>query len=181
MNYAFPYLLPDGQQPAMDELLAKYDSTLVGDNVYVEGDLITISAATGIVTKYNAVAAGSLLGLAGADWSQPFAKPYWLSEGVVINCLHRTHYMVFSYQAANGGAVADGADALFAAADLAAIQAGAIRDLVFNATEKCLTLRDTVATLNTPQAQMISVYKGIVGDNNVQVLARIQDSFLLSA
>jgi len=180
-NYVHPYLLPDGEEEAADEILGVYDSALSGDGVYVEGDLVTISPTTGKVMKWIAPGAGLLLGLANQKYDQPFAKQYFLDFGVPINILDQENYFVFTYQAASLGAVADGSDALFDASDLAAVQGGATRDLQFNATEKAITIADSVGTANTPQVKMIRAYKGGVGDSNVQVLARIQLAWLLGA
>lgn len=179
-NYVHPYQLPDGQEHAMDEGRGVYDSTLTGDGVYVEGDLVVVSPTTGNVQKWIAPGAGLLLALAGADWSQPFAKQYWLDDGVVLNKIKKVNYFVFTYQAAGGAAVADGSNAAFDATDLALVQGGDVRDIHFNATEKCITIADTSGTANNPQVQLIDTYRGGVGDSNVQVLARIQDSWLLS-
>jgi len=179
MEYTHPFALPDGSEEARDELFLPYDSTLAAGDQYEEGDLVTLDPAdaTPAVKKWTAAAANSKLALAGAKFDQPYAKQYWLDEGVTINLIQQENYFIFTYQ----GATADGSDHEATAADIAAVQAGEVRDLKYNATEECITLRDSSGTANTPQAKMVRVYKGGVGDNNIRVLARISTDWLMGA
>lgn len=179
MNYVHPFMLPDGTEEAMDEVLLPYDSTLAAGDQYVEGDLVTMDPTDTppACKKWTTAAANSKLALVGQKFSQPFAKQYFLDFGVPVNIVEQENYFVFSYQ----DATADGSDHAATAANIAAIQAGEIRDLGYNATEGCITIRDSSGTANTPQVKMIRVYKGAAGDNNIQVLARILPDWLMGA
>lgn len=175
MEYIVPHMLPNGEQPAMDFKRVTRDTAGVDgtDLEYVEGDLVV--AGAGGLTRYTAAALG-LVGLAGRDYDQPFAKQYFLDAGEPVNLIPEANEFVFSYQ----GAAADGASHTFAAADLLAVEQGATRDAVFNATEKAATIRGTSGTANTIQVKLLRVYSGAVGDTNVQVVGRIVRASLMS-
>lgn len=174
MDYIHPHFLPNGEQPAMEMKRVPRDPALGGTTEeYVEGDLAVVGANG--LSKYTDTALG-LVGLAGADWAQPYAKQYFLDRGVVVNLIPEANEFVFTYQ----GAAADGADHVFTAADLLAVQQGEIRDVIFNTTEECATVRDSTGTANTIQVQLRAVYSGAVGDTNVQVVGRIVRASLLS-
>lgn len=175
MDYVHPHMLPNGEQPAMDFKRVTRDSAGVAgtDLEYVEGDLV-VAGADGL-TKYTNAALG-LVGLAGRDYVQGFAKQYWLDAGEPVNLIPDQNEFVMSYQ----NSAADGADYTFLAADLLAVEQGATRDATFNATEKAVTVRAASGTADTVQVRLLRVFSGAVGDTNVQVVVRILRTSLMS-
>lgn len=181
-DYIHPYMMVDGEVPAPDFSRADYDDAIVKDSAqeYEQADLVYVPAGSTKVQKCATAVAAEVTGLAlaGADWHQPHLPPadpreeaagllhWFLRRGVPLNHIPIKNEFVFSYQ----GDAADGADKAFAAADEQAVKGAAQRDLVFNASEGCLTVRSTSAS---PAVQLIRVLQGVVGDSNVRVVARI--------
>jgi len=173
LNYVVPHMLVDGDREAMEQVFIEdgYDDTHTGDEIYVEGDLVEV--ATGKVRRSAQTTPANVgqLFLAGANWAQPFA----LTRGtqttrtirdVPLNIIPDENTFVMTYQ----GNAADGANYVFLTADLQACQARARREIDFNATEKAYTVRS--GTTN-PAVTLLGVFKGEVGDSNVQVLVRL--------
>lgn len=175
MEYVHPHMLPNGDQQAMDFKRVTRDAAGVEgtDSEYVEGDLV-VAGAGGLV-KYTDTNLGKV-GLAGRNYVQPFALDYWLERGEPVNLIPDDNEFVASYQ----NDALDGADYTFLAADLLAVEQGAVRDLVFNATEKCATIRDSSGTASTVQVKLLRLFRGGVGDDNVQVVVRIERDSLMS-
>jgi hypothetical protein len=178
-----PFYLVNGELPAMEFRRANYDSALAGDDIYEQGDLVTVTG--GSVIRSRATAAASVTGLilSGQDWDQkdlPPADPnaganelhWFLKRGVPLNEIPEQNEFVFTYQ----GATADGTDHVFAQADLDAVMSGAKREILWNATEKSYTVR---AGTTTPAVQLKRVFRGGVDDKNVMVVARILEGALL--
>lgn len=170
MNYVHPFMLVDGDKEAMefDLTSGSYDASLATGSQYVEGDIVFVDA--GKVKKVTSVTAATVAGynlyLAGADYSQPFAKQYLLDAGVPLNVIPRRNRFVMTYR----GNVGAGADYAFAAGDLQAVQARAKREIAYDTTEECLVV--TNGTSN-PKCTLLGVFKGGVGDNNVQVIVQL--------
>jgi hypothetical protein len=175
LNYIVPHMIVDGDQPAMDQVMveAGYDSTLTGNAIYVEGDLVEV--VTGKVRRSAQTTPANVpaLFLAGANHAQPFAitrngQSTRTIVDVPLNVIPDKNEFVMTYQ----GNAADGANYVFLAADLQAVQARARREIDFNddATVKAYTVRS--GTTN-PAVTLLGVFKGAVGDSNVQVLVRL--------
>lgn len=170
MNYVVPFMLVNGDQEAMEftRTPGSYDSTLTGDDVYVEGDLVELSSGKVIRSQETTPATleAKELFLAGQDHKQDFALDYFLDNGVPLNLIPARNEFVMTYQ----HSAADGSNYTFLAADLQAVQAHQRREIVWNDTEKCYTVRN--GTTN-PKVTLLRVFKGEVGDDNVQVVVRL--------
>ena len=170
MRYVVPHMLVDGDREAMDFAMTpgSYDSTLTGDAQYKEGDLVIVNAGkvSRAVSATAATLAAQELFLAGADWSQPFAKQYLLDTGVPLNVIPQRNLFVMTYR----GNAAAGADYTFLAADLQAVQAHARREIAFDTVEKCLVI--TSGTSN-PKVTLQRMFRGAVGDTNVQIVVKL--------
>ena len=173
LNVVVPHMLVDGDREAMEQafIVDGYDDTLTGDDVYVEADLVEVASGLVLRSQQATPANVPALFLAGADWSQPFA----LTRGsqktrtirdVPLNVIPDKNMFVMTYQ----DGTADGTAHEFLAADLQSVQARERREIAWNDTEKCYTVRD--GTTN-PTVTLLGVFKGEVGDSNVQVLVRL--------
>lgn len=175
MNYIVPHYLVNGDQEAMDQVFITdgYDDTHTGTEVYVEGDLVEVVAGLVRRSAQTTPANVGQLFLAGANWDQPFALTRGTQKtrtirDVPLNIIPTDNEFVMTYQ----GNAADGADYTFLAADLQAVQANERRELDFNsdATVEAYTVRS--GTTN-PAVTLLRVFKGEVGDTNVQVVVRL--------
>ncbi len=164
-------MLVDGDREAMEFRRAGYDDDLTELSRYVEGDLVSV--ASGEVLKSVITTPANILPLyiAGQDWDQPFALPYFEERGVPLNVIPQKNLFVMTYQ----GATANGTPHEFVTADLNAVRGGARREIVYNTVERCYTVR---AGATNPTVQLVDVHKGAVGDTNVQVIVRILDPYL---
>lgn len=175
MNIVHPFALVNGDQEARGQkyVPGTYDDTLTGDSIYREGDLVSVASGKVLKSIITTPANVLPLYLAGADWAQPFAKDYLLAQGVPLNVIFRDNLFVMTWQDAS----ADGTPDELQAADKQAILQGARREIKFNAdaSAKCFTIRD--GTTN-PQVQLVDLFKGDVGDVNVQVIVRLLDPYL---
>lgn len=172
-NFVVPHMIVNGDQEAMEQVFieAGYDSTLTGDDVYVEGDLVEVSGGKVLRSQQATPANVPSLFLAGANHAQPFAltRGTQLTRTIVdvpLNVIPDDNVFVMTYQ----DEVADGVAKVFAAADLQAIQARTKREIAWNDTEKCYTVRSGVTN---PAVTLLGVFKGEVDDSNVQVLVRL--------
>lgn len=172
-EYTHPFMLVDGDREAMEQRFDEgtYETGLAEANQYVEGDLVAF--VSGKVRKSVVTTPANITPLffAGQDYVQPFALQYWEDRGVPLNVIPQKNYVVFTYQ----DDAPDDDDHEFAAADLQAVLAGSRRELVYNTDEGCYTIRDGSTN---PTVQLVAVHKGEVGDDNVQVIARILDPYL---
>lgn len=172
-NFVVPFMIVDGDQEAMEQVFIEdgYDDTLTGDDVYVEGDLVQIAAGKVIRSQQATPANVPSLFLAGADHAQAFGitrgtQKSRTIEDVPLNVIPDKNVFVMTYQ----DDAADGAAKEFEAADLIAVQSRLKREIAWNDTEKCYTVRDGVTN---PAVTLLGVFKGAVGDSNVQVLVRL--------
>ena len=168
-------MLVDGDKEAMEFSMVQgsYNPNLANDAIYLEGELVEVSS--GLVQKCNAATTANVgqLFIAGANWAQPFAKPYLLAEGVPLNIIPRRNRFVMTYRGNTAaGAGPEPADHTFLAADLQAVQARGRVGLVFDAHAKCL-VAVTEATVANQRATLVGVFKGDVGDDNVQVIVQL--------
>lgn len=171
MDFTHPFMLVDGDREAMEQRFAGFNDSLASAAQYVEGDLVEV--VSGEVTKSvrTTPALITKLFLAGQDYDQPFALAYFRGRGVPLNVIPKKNLFVFTYQDDKN----DTTPHEFAAGDLEAVLGGAERELAYNAEEECYTIRDGDTN---PAVQLVGIWKGAVGDNNVQVIARILDSHL---
>jgi hypothetical protein len=173
MEYTHPFMLVDGDVQAMEQRYnpGTFDDSLTESARYLEGELVSV--VSGLVTKSVITTPANIqpLFLAGQDWEQPFAKPYLRDMGVPLNVIPRNNFFVFTYQ---HDALND-ANHEFAAGDFQAVVNGALRELVYNTVEGCYTIRDGSTN---PTVQLVGIFKGAVGDDNVRVIARILPDFL---
>lgn len=175
MDYTHPFMLVDGDKEAMEFSMVpgSYDTTLTNDHIYLEGELVELNSGKVRKCTANATSAVGQLFIAGADWSQPFAKQYLLDTGVPLNVIPRRNRFVFTYRGnTNAGAGPEPADHTFAAGDLQAVQARGRVGLVFDAYAKCL-VAVTESTAANQRATLVGVFKGDVGDDNVQVIVQL--------
>ena len=172
-NFVVPHMIVDGDQEAMEQVLvaAGYDDTLTGDDVYVEGDLVEVVAGKVERSQITTAANVPALFLAGADHAQPFGltrgtQTTAVITDVMLNVIPDKNVFVMTLQDDS----ADGAPHIFTTADLQAIRVRTKREIIWNDTEKCYTVRN--GTTN-PAVTLLGVFKGEVDDSNVQVLVRL--------
>lgn len=172
-NVVVPHMLVDGDQEALSQTFIEdgYDDTLTGDDVYVEADLVEVASGKVKRSQQATPANVPALFLAGANHAQPFAitrngvstRPI---VDVPLNRFTEHNVFVMTYQ----DGTADGTAHEFLTADLQSVQAQERREIAWNDTEKCYTVRD--GTTN-PTATLLGVFKGVVGDSNVRVLVHL--------
>ncbi len=178
-NYVTPYVLVNPRE-SMGRVRGGYDSGLAASSQYSIGDLVEINGSGNVQKCTQTTPANILpLGVVSTDFSvsplDSTRHAYWTDRGVPVDTLPERHVVVFTYQ----DATADGSDDTFQTADLASVRSQEQRELIFNATENVLTIRD--GTTN-PNVQMLYVVEGgEVGDTNVRVACRILDDFRLGA
>lgn len=173
MAYVVPHMIVDGDQEAMEQVFVEdgYNAALTGDDVYVEGDLVQVTTGKVLRSQITVAANVPPLFLAGANHAQPFGITRGTQStrtivDVPLNVIPDKNVFVMTYQ----GNAADGADYTFLSADLQAVQARGQREIVWNDTEKCYTIRN--GTTN-PAVTLLGVFKGEVGDTNVELLVRL--------
>lgn len=175
MDYTHPFMLVDGDQAAMEFVMTpgSYDNTLTGDNVYLEGDLVEVNAGKVRKCTASTTSAVGQLFIAGADHAQPFAFPYLLDRGVPLNVIPRRNRFVMTYRGnTQAGAGPEPADHTFTSSDMQAVQARGRVGLVFDPYAKCL-VAVTESTASNQRATLVGVFKGGVGDDNVQVIVQL--------
>jgi len=171
MDPVHPYMLVDGDQEAMEfaRWPGTYDDTHTGDEIYEEGDLVFINSSGKVAKAASATAAtvaAMQLYLAGQSWDQPFAKQYLLDKGVPLNVIPKRNRFVFTYT----GNASAGVPYTFAAGDLLAVQQGAAKEILFDATYGMLVVRSSTTN---PKCILKGVFKGGVNDANVRVLVEL--------
>jgi len=167
-----PFMLVDGDREAMEFQMepGTYDSSpLTGPSIYVEGDLVEV--ASGKVKKSTQTTPANVpeLFLAGADYVQPFAKDYLLDAGVPLNVIPSRNQFVMTYKADK----ASGTAHTFATADFNAVVSHARREIQYQA--EALGYVVTNGTSN-PKVTLLGIFKGAVGDDNVQVIVRLDSN-----
>lgn len=172
-EYVVPFALVHGDQEAPEQtfIVDGYDDTLTGDDRYVEADLVEVASGKVKRSQQTTPANVPALFLAGANWEQPFALTRGTTKtrtirDVPLNDIPDDNIFVMTFQKG----AADGADYTLLAADLYAIQARERREIAWNNTEKCYTIR---AGTTNPAVTLLGVYKGDVGDDNVRVMVRL--------
>jgi hypothetical protein len=160
-----PFPLTNRLDPA-DFVRGGYNAGLTGDARYRLGDLVTTRAAAGVARSVEDTTASVVekLAIAGQDWSMPKAFPYFLARGVPLNRIDRRDEWVFTLQ----GEYDTDAQAL--------VKANAALDVLFNATEKALTVREATAS---PTVKVLRVFEGEAGDTNVRVVVNFIEGKLL--
>jgi hypothetical protein len=151
---------------AADFVRGVYDETHTGDEVYVIGDLVQ-TAPNGVVVRAAEPTTASVitnLAIAGQDWSMPKAFPYFFDRGVPLNRIDRRDEWVFTLAGAYDGTLQ------------ALVARNAQLDILFNATEKALTVRNATAS---PAVKLLRVFEGVAGDTNVRVVVNFLESKLL--
>ena len=175
MEYTHPFMLVDGDKEAMEfsRIPGSYAANLIGNDVYLEGDLVELNAGTVRKCTAATTAAVGQLFLAGADYVQPFAFDYYKDAGVPLNVIPRRNRFVFTYR----GNTAAGAGPLpanhtFASGDKQAVQARGRVGIVFDPHAKCL-VAVTESTAANQRGTLVGIFKGDVGDDNVQVIVQL--------
>lgn len=142
-----------------------YDGTATGDAQYRHGDIVT--TRTGVVLReIEPTTAANIdnLSWAGQPWDMPKAFQYFKDRGVPLNRITEDDEWVFTL-----------AGTLDAAAILA-VNSGEEREVLFNTTSKCLTIRS--GTTN-PAVKMLRVFEGVEGDTNAWVACNILPGVIL--
>lgn len=183
-----PFMLMDGDKPAMDFARGNYETGLADANQYVQGDLVYVTA-TGYVRK--AVGDGGSvptnLALAGQDYDVPDlelppndgSSPHWMfGRGVPLNLIPEKHDFVFSVRGGSGGAAANGTDYDLTAADVNDILEGLQVGLHYDTTEGCYVADLADTTNKAIQLKRIFRRGDGAGDANVLVVATILSDFL---
>lgn len=156
----YPAPLSNRLTPA-DFLRGNYDSGLATASQYEIGDIVTVRSGS-VAKEVEAATAANItqLCVAGQPWDQgPLAasRYQWLRDrGVPLN-------LIIPYEDEWIFTLAGTLDA----ATLTAIRSGAQRDILYNATEKALTVR---ATSGSPAVKLKRVFKGAEGDTNARVV-----------
>jgi hypothetical protein len=175
-NFMVPSMLVDGDQPAMDQLFIAngYNPLLVGDAVYVEGDLCEIVGGLFVMRSHEAVPANiPPMYLAGANHAQPFAlirngQATRTIVDVPLNVIPEKNEFIMTYT----GNAADGVDYTFLAADLALVNAQTRVEIKWDA-DPLVQAYVAKSTVVNPTVTLLRLHKGTVGDENVQVVVRL--------
>lgn len=159
-----PFPLTNRLDPA-DFVRGVYDDTLTGDAQYAIGDLVTVAADVVEREAEPTTASGiTKLAIAGQPWSMPKALAYFLERGVPLNRIRPTDEWVLTltglYDATLQGLV-NSKDSL---------------DVLFDATEKALTIRNATTS---PTVKILRVFEGEPGDTNVRVVVNFLEGKLL--
>lgn len=178
MQYVHPFPILDGDREAMEFAMnpGSYNPSLATAAQYQEGDLVTVDSngqvAKATPTTATAAAAAELFE-AGADYHQPFAMQYLLDRGVPLNVIPQRNQYVMTYQ----GDAIDGADFTLSAGNLPALKTAvaqhARRDVIYNATEGCLTVRNTSSANSKVTLLGFFGEEPQEGDTNPRVIVRI--------
>lgn len=173
LAYAVPHPLQTSQvRAAPNQVAAGYDATLTGDNVYERGDLIQVNGS-GNFTKLVETTPANLTGvlLAGHDHDQGtkvledvLGNKKWL-DNLYGDLIPADEQWVFTYQ----GNAANTVNYTMAGGDVALFRSGVKAELIFNTTEKVMTVRHT--TVN-PNVEIMGLFKGAVGFTNPRVYVR---------
>lgn len=159
-----PFPLTNRLDPA-DFVRGEYDATLTGDARYVITDLVTVAAD--VVARSAEPTTASVitkLAVAGQSWSMPKALPYFFARGVPLNRIDRRDEWVFTL----AGLFNPTLEGLVTSKDSL--------DVLFNAAEKALTVRNATSS---PTVKLLRVFKGEPGDTNVQVVVNFLEGKLL--
>jgi len=181
-----PFMLMDGDQPAMDFERAGYDSTLTAADVYEQGDLVYVDTSGNVVKAQGVGASMPKVALAGQDHTvdelllppNDGSSPHWFYQrGVPMNKIPEKHEFVFSLRGGSGGAASNGVDYAATAADLIDIQEHVQRELHFDTTEGCYVISNGTSN---PNVEMLRVLRrgDVATDLNVLVVCRILPDFL---
>ena len=178
LNYVKPHTLLNPREP-MGRMRAAWNPAATEAEQWKRGDLVEVVAATGFARKAVAtVPANHLrLALAAADYDvSPLGErySYYTDRGVPIDTLRDGHVLVFTFQ----GGTANSGDHEFTAGDLGAVQAQESREIAYNPDQGVLTIR---AGSTNPNVKMRYVFKGTVGDSNVQVACILLPAFRAEA
>lgn len=174
LSYVKPHPLLNPREP-MGRMRAAWNPSATTAEQWKRGDLVEVVAATGFVRKVVQTTPANILRMAfaAADYdTSPLGErySYYTDRGVPLDTLRDGHILVFTFQ----GGTANANDHEFTAADLAAVQAQESRELVYNTTRGVLTIR---AGSTNPNVKMRYVFKGGVGDSNVQVACILLPQF----
>ena len=174
LNYVKPHPLLNPREP-MGRMRAAWNPSATTAEQWKRGDLVEVVAATGFVRKVVQTTPANILRMsfAAADYDvSPLGErySYYTDRGVALDTLRDGHIVIFTYQ----GATANDEDHEFVAADLAAVQAQESRELVYNPDRGVLTIRNGGTN---PNVKMRYVFKGGVGDSNVQVACIVLPAF----
>lgn len=179
MPEVFPYVTPHpllNPREPMGRGRGGWNASATSAQQWERGDLVEIDASTGLVRKCSQTTPANILRLAFA--AAPYSvEPldttrygYYTDRGVPLDALREGHLVVFTYQ----GNTANTSNHVFLAADFNAVRAQVSRELVFNGTEGVLTIR---STSTNPNVKLKYVFRGEVGDSNVQVACEILSAF----
>lgn len=173
-DYVVPYPVLSARD-SMGRARAQRNAALSGDSVYERGDLVEVDAS-GQLQKCTQTVPASIgrLGFAATDFDlsplDATRHAYQTTRGEPIEVLPREHTVVLTFQ----GATANGSNHQFTEADADAVRQQAQREIVFNGTEKVLTIR---AGTTNPNVRLKRVHEGEVGDSNVRVEVSLLDAF----
>lgn len=164
-----PYMVPSPRQtsrlnPAPNQISAGYDGSLSGDNIYVAGDLGIVNTS-GNFTKLVQTTPANIAGVILLEHNHAQAK----AKGNFTNHLYGSiipadEEWMFTYQ----GNASNGADYTMVSGDVADFREGTKYELVFNSTEKVMTVRNTT----TNPTVVVVGYQGAVGYKNPRVIVR---------
>lgn len=177
LNYVKPHPLLNPREP-MGRMRAARNPALASGSQWKRGDLVEVVAATGFVQKVTQTTPANILrmGFAAADFDiaplNTTRYGYYADRGVPIDTVKDGHLVVFTFQ----HDTANTADHEFTATNLGSVQAQELRQLVYNTTTGVLTIRNGTST---PTVKLRYVFKGGVGDSNVQVACEILPTFRL--
>lgn len=174
-SYVTPHPLLNPREP-MGRGRGGWNATAAAAAQWDRGELVEVNASTGFVQKCTQTTPANILRLAFA--AAPYdIEPldtgrysYYTDRGVPLDALRDGHLVVFTYQANT----ADASNHEFVAGDLNAVRAQANRELIYNTAQGVLTIRN--GTTN-PNVKMKYVFRGGVGDSNVQVACEILKAF----
>lgn len=173
-DYVVPYPVLSARD-SMGRARAERNASLSGNSVYEHGDLVEVDTS-GQLQKCTQTVPASIgrLGFAASDYSlsplDATRHKYQTTRGEPIDVLPREHTIVMTFQ----GATADGSNHEFVEADADAVRRQVEREIVFNATEKVLTIRNGSTN---PNVRLKRIHEGAVGDSNVRVEVSLLDAF----
>ena len=146
------------RQRAADFARGVYDDTLTGDAQYKAGDIVTVTGGT-VARAVEDTTAASIVALAvsGQPWLMPKALSYYYDRGVPLNRISPEDEWVMNL----AGTMDQTA--------LNSVNAGESREILFNATDKALTIR---AGTTDPAVKMLRVFRGNVDDVNCLIVVQ---------
>lgn len=179
-EYIFPAMLGNvqGNKGAPTAVKAKRDTSLTSTKQYIENDLVIVNSS-GYTEKLIETTPASIANilLAGHTWDRKYATVDFEDDSVpsdadlINNLIQKGTRFIGTYQ----GTAADGADYTLVSADLNTFMRGTKLEMKYNATEKCMTIRNTSTN---PTVQIVGIHKGIAGDLNPIVEFVFLDSVL---